>query len=1401
MERCIPQATRVLLPALLAVAALVSAAAAVEFDPQTMMPVSEVQRGMKGIGKSVFQGTTIDMFDVEILGVLKAMDLGGDVILARITSGVPVERGTGAIEGMSGSPIYIDGRLVGALALGWMFPKEPIFGITPIQQMLESFGGQTPSSEATQAAAPGAVLHEREITRAAVAGPGHSTGTPFADERTIVLQPLGTLLCCSGFTSAGLSQASRLYGQRGLSVAPGGGPVPGVDTELEPGAALGVQLMTGDFDMTAVGTLTHREGDAVVAFGHPLMQLGETDLPLTTAYVHDVVPSLMSSMKMASPLVIHGRLLQDRCWSVGGTLGAPPEMVPVTVRVRDGDRGVDKVYRVQVAQNEELTPDLAMMAIINALTAAYKPFGEGTARTSFRIQTKEGHRISRSNMAYDAMAGPFAAIREFTDALGLVAFNTYQKVHLSSVEFETEVSSRNTRAEIKRVYADKPVLEPGDQTNLHVFLKPFDGELVEKTVTLRIPRDVTGMIRVLVTGGDFFRYLGGRMGVLTPVPETLDQEIAEFERTERGDALVVSAALPDIGIGVGGRKLERLPSSIASVMAFSQSSDMTIGRGELREVVPTEYVVGGMAMVMLTVYEKGTKPPSPGMPPGPPGMGPPGPGEPAAAVPPEGEEDIAGWGWARAATSLADFTWDWSRRRWSVARGARAAVPLPPDLPPRLRRMAERASARSNAAPEEDSANDGKEEQKEDEGEPTAVARQPSTWTQDTGKDFLAGRLGNMAVVGKGTLTLAPLVRRLHATREYYLWSLAADGDGILYAGTGTGGQILKIMPGGETTVFAETGEVSVSCLALGPDGALYAGTAPEGKILRVSADGTAAVLCDTPEAYVWALAFDAAGRLYAATGSRGIVYRFTPGEPGGTYGEPEVVCDLEAPHALSLVISGDTAFVGTAEEGVIYRVREGKAEALYDSDEETCINALAVDDVGDVYAGTSPGGRIVKIAPSGAAKVLYEGQQEQVLCMWRAADGRIYAGTGNEGLLLRIEEDDEVSTLWDADEGQILALTGGPKGTLYAATGNVGVAYLVDPAGVPEGSFVSAVCDAGRLAQWGTLSWRGTVPDGAEMAVQVRSGNTADPDSTWSDWSAPRSRAAGDTCGVPPGRFLQYRVQMKRGTAATSPTLDLLRVVYLPANQKPTLTLSKPADGGTIGKKCKFEWTAEDADKDTLRVSILRSGDGGETWETVKEGIEESSYEWDVSDLQEGTYTLKVVVSDEVSNPGRAETAEVILRGMVVDTTPPTVLLSGKPSVSADGRVTVRGFAMDSGSAVSTVQYRVDDDKSARAAAPGDGIFDSAWETFEFTTDPLEQGERKVHVDVRDAAGNLQTRTQSVLVETGKPKAEVKEEESAGEEKPAEERKPREPSQETPEAPPDGAEAPETAASPAARG
>ena len=292
------------------------------------MAVEELHRGMRGVGRTVFQGVQIDTFAVEILGVVQG-GLGArqDLILARLSGG-PV-RVTGLIRGMSGSPVYVEGRLIGAVAYGWSFSKDPVCGITPIHQMLAIMerelapghqrGGATTRIELDPAAA--ALVRQS-------GSPGEWTGP-------IALEPLGTPVWISGMSPAASSVLREILLPLGLHMveAPGGQALVDAGT-LEPGASLGVQLISGDMSATGIGTLTYVDGQHLLGFGHPLMLLGTTDMPMTSAYIHDILPSQALSFKIGAASLPIGAIRQDRALGIVGIMGQIPSMLPVRVDTR-----------------------------------------------------------------------------------------------------------------------------------------------------------------------------------------------------------------------------------------------------------------------------------------------------------------------------------------------------------------------------------------------------------------------------------------------------------------------------------------------------------------------------------------------------------------------------------------------------------------------------------------------------------------------------------------------------------------------------------------------------------------------------------------------------------------------------------------------------------------------------------------------------------------------------------------------------------------------------------------------------------------------------------------------------------------------------------------------------------
>ena len=313
------------------------------------MPTDQIERGMRGYGLSVFQGVEIDTFGVEILGVMRdAIGPGHDLILARM-SGANLEH-TGIIRGMSGSPVYLEGRLIGAVAYGWSYAKDPIGGITPIAPMIDV------AQRKRAAESP-------EVARQSVDfSPADWSGDARLPQQA-TLERLATPVALTGFSgsaSSVLEQALAPFGMDAVA-GMGGHGADAVDVPLSSGAGLGVQLISGDRSATAVGTLTWTDGERFVGFGHPMMHIGATEMPATSVYVHQIIPSQINSFKLGSAVRPVGTVYQDRQAGIGGRIGPAPTMLPVYADIASGSSADRSEFSVM--RHRDLTPVLRSVLI------------------------------------------------------------------------------------------------------------------------------------------------------------------------------------------------------------------------------------------------------------------------------------------------------------------------------------------------------------------------------------------------------------------------------------------------------------------------------------------------------------------------------------------------------------------------------------------------------------------------------------------------------------------------------------------------------------------------------------------------------------------------------------------------------------------------------------------------------------------------------------------------------------------------------------------------------------------------------------------------------------------------------------------------------------------------------
>jgi len=608
----------------LAFALLLTSLALVHVPAQsTQMGVDEVRPGMVGIGRTVFEGTRVEEFKVNVLGVLEnVIGTHRNLILARLEGG-PLAN-TGVIAGMSGSPVYIDGRLVGAVSysLG-QFSKEPIAGITPIAEMTDA----TAFNDVRPAAAK--VHVEFPLTRenldtafrralnwnrpfadrpgdAALVGASAINGVSGIEIGTL-LRPIATPLIMSGFEPGIGDMLSGAFGAQGF--IPTGRGAAGARTgekpyegPLKPGDAIGVMLLNGDLEIGATGTVTHVDNDKVYAFGHPLYNLGPTAFPMTRAYVYTVLPSLASSLKVSTTGEIIGSFLQDRAVAIAGKLGPGPKMIPVTLTLDATGRGPKRTFHFQLANDQMFTPLMTAAAISSTLGAYERQYGSSTFRVTGTAVLNKHDAVTFDNIfsgdqpsvnASTSVAAPVAAL------LG----NDYEKVEIDSLDLTITSSEEPRTATIERVWIDDQRPRAGRTVPLKVLLRTYRGDDQIRSIPIDIPANISGPLSLLVADG-------GRLGQIeqretrASQPRSVDQIIRTLNRTRRGNTIYVKLLGAGSGAVVKGEPLTALPPSVLGVLesdrsggSFNPLTNATLGEWQLA----TEHAVAGSKTLSITV--------------------------------------------------------------------------------------------------------------------------------------------------------------------------------------------------------------------------------------------------------------------------------------------------------------------------------------------------------------------------------------------------------------------------------------------------------------------------------------------------------------------------------------------------------------------------------------------------------------------------------------------------------------------------------------------------------------------------------------------------------------------------------------------------------------------------------
>ena len=600
---------------LLSIAVLLLAGSPTRAD-EAVLPLSEIRPGMEGKGRTVFEGARVDEFGVTILGVLEnALGPRQSIILARLAGG-PLAQ-TGVIAGMSGSPVFVDGRLVGAVAYAFPFGKEPIAGITPIGEMVEATQTSAPRAASTRfhAAAAGTLRAplDRESVKAALQRPlraavaAAAPGVLPPSLAGATLNPLALPLVFSGFDGETFDWARGVFSAMGFAPILGGtastaslGPMP----DLSPGAAVGISLIEGDIDLSVTGTITHIDRDRVYAFGHPFYNLGPTQFPMKKAWVYSVFPSLQVSWKIAAATDAVGTMDQDRTTAVAGRLGQTPRMIPVEVRLRSL-RGPERVFRYRMVEDELFTPLLGYVSLLSILRGHERAFGAATLRVDARLALAGGREVRVQDVvAAEQPAQEAAGI--LASPLALLVGNDFEKVSVEKLSVEVDAEEELREATVTRAWVDAPEpLRPGTTVPVKVQLRTHRGETITRELPLALPASAPGGTYSLMVGSaavmDAVEQREMRQAF---APRDLPALVQALNKLRSGDRVYARLTRPGAGAVVGGEYLPALPASVLSVLSSSDQGTSVVPLASTpvwRADAPTGCAVSGVRQVAVVV--------------------------------------------------------------------------------------------------------------------------------------------------------------------------------------------------------------------------------------------------------------------------------------------------------------------------------------------------------------------------------------------------------------------------------------------------------------------------------------------------------------------------------------------------------------------------------------------------------------------------------------------------------------------------------------------------------------------------------------------------------------------------------------------------------------------------------
>jgi len=600
-------------------------------------PIDQIKPGLKGVGRTIFEGNKVQEFQVEVLGVLKnAIAPKQDLILARLSGGPLAD--TGVIAGMSGSPVYIDGKLVGAVALGFPFAKEPIAGITPIEQMVRVVPETVTHPGSRVASAPHRLQDSTRLGYHVVDGRLIPLGDEKADSapwqrwmHASEATPgapvsLALPLRFGGFSGAAIESYASVFRSMGFEPMAGGilsgGPASeggkasdaAVErglADIQPGSMISLFLVSGDLNLNADCTVTYRHGDDVYACGHRLLLAGPSEIPFAPAHVLTTVASLASSFKLDEPGAPVGTIRQDRFAAIYGVVGARAAMIPVHVHL-DSTLNTQTDYHFALVKDPFLSPFLLNLAVVSALSSTERMVGPSTYELKGKIELSSGDSVDLEDVVSAEVNAANNAGFAVATPLSYIMSSGFPELAVKDIEVSATAQNELRQATLEQAWSTKSEVHPGDHIEVTAVLRTSWGEAFTEKIPVTIPESVSDKNLSLVVGsGQTINLLENRVSPLSTPPRDVRQLVRGLNRMRRNNRVYALLMAPQRSFRIQGDEYPSPPPSLvqtlladpAAMSGVSFSGTSVVGDFETK---PSPCTIRGEKTLTLRVVGPGS---------------------------------------------------------------------------------------------------------------------------------------------------------------------------------------------------------------------------------------------------------------------------------------------------------------------------------------------------------------------------------------------------------------------------------------------------------------------------------------------------------------------------------------------------------------------------------------------------------------------------------------------------------------------------------------------------------------------------------------------------------------------------------------------------------------------------